>query len=215
MTAGSGTCSRTSGSADHPIAFVLHHTGARLAFADRGKSALDIKGEHGLAVQDAVLKVTEKWSKQHEREIRDTRAATRREEAFAKRATVSQKDAAAECMVAAYLKASSDGTLPVGARQIMYAARDHIQKRSGKTLDSKYFSQTLLIDYMDEHPEQTASWDIVWDARGNLIEPHTRKTIPLSTLAVRNYIAGQGLAEQVRRRAVLSRRKAFSRCSRR
>ena len=103
---------------NNPLAFVLHHTGARLAFADRGKSALAIKGEHGFEVHDAVLKVTEKWNKQHEREIKDSRAATRREEAFAKRATVSQKDAAAECMLAAYLKASSGGTLPVAPRQI-------------------------------------------------------------------------------------------------
>ena len=177
---------------NNPLAFVLHHTGARLAFADRGKSALAIKGEHGIEVHDAVLKVTEKWNKQHEREIRDSRAATRRDEIYAKRATVSQKDAAAECMLAAYLKASSGGTLPVAPRQIYYAARDHIQLRSGKTLGSKYFSQTLLIDYMDEHPEETANWDIAWDARGNLVEPHTRKTIPLSTLAVRKYVQEKG-----------------------
>ena len=45
---------------------------------------------------------------------------------------------------------------------------------------------------MDEHPEKTANWDIAWDARGNLIEPHTRKTIPLSTLAVRKYVQEKG-----------------------
>ena len=86
-----------------------------------------------------MLKVTEKWYRQHEREIRDSRAATRRDEIYAKPATISQKDAAAECMLAAYLKASTGGTLPVAPRQIYYAARDHIQLRSGKTLGSKYF----------------------------------------------------------------------------
>jgi hypothetical protein len=30
----------------------------------------------------------------------------------------------------------------------------------------------------------------VWDARGNLIEPHTNKQVPLGTLEVRDYIAG-------------------------
>ena len=96
-------------------------------------------GEHGDEVEQAVVKITDKWRKQHEREIRDNRAAARREEIFAKRAEISQKAAAAEIMVAAYLKASTGGTLPVAARQIMYAARDHIQERSGKPLDEQVF----------------------------------------------------------------------------
>ena len=141
---------------------------------------------------NAVLKVTEKWNRQHEREIKDSRAETRRAEVYAKPAKVSQKDAAAECMVDAYLKASNGGTLPVPPRMIYYAARNHIHARSGKEVTSKYFSQTLLIEYVDEHPKETASWDIAWDARGNLVEPHTRKTIPLSTLAVRKYIQEKG-----------------------
>lgn len=176
----------------HPVAFVLHHAGARLTFADRGKAALSIKGQHGAEVERAVLKVAEPWFRQHEREIRNSRASLRRAEVFAKRSAVSQKDAAAECMVAAYLKASSNGTLPVAPRQIYYAARAHIEEKSGKALDSKYFSQTLLVDYMAENPKQTASWDIAWDARGNLAEPHSGRTIPLSTLAVREYVEQKG-----------------------
>ena len=53
-------------------------------------------------------------------------------------------DAAHEIMEDAYLKASGGGTLPVKPRQIMYAARGHIQGRTGKKLDDRYFCQTIL-----------------------------------------------------------------------
>jgi hypothetical protein len=72
----------------------------------------------------------------------------------------------------------------------MYAARGYIQQRTGKKLDDRYFCQTILPDFVAANPERTASWDIVWDARGNLIEPHTNRQVPLGTLEVRDYIAG-------------------------
>ena len=37
--------------------------------------------------------------------------------------------------------------LPANARQIMYAARKHIQEVTGKPLVSSYFTQILLPDY--------------------------------------------------------------------
>jgi hypothetical protein len=39
------------------------------------------------------------------------------------------------------------------------------------------------------HPDLTASWDVVFDDRGHLIEPHTDTRIGLGTLAVRRYLA--------------------------
>jgi hypothetical protein len=53
---------------------------------------------------------------------------------------------------------------------------------------SSYFTQVLLPNYMAAHPNETASWDVVFDDRGHLIEPHTSTRIGLGTLAVRNYI---------------------------
>jgi len=76
----------------------------------------------------------------------------------------------------------------------MYAARPTIlakaHDRSGNPpkLESVYFTQTLLPDYMNEHPSQTADWDVVFDARGHFAEPHTKKTVPLGTLDVRRYL---------------------------
>jgi hypothetical protein len=103
---------------------------------------------------------------------------------------VSFKDAAAEIMEQAYLKVSGNRNreLPANARQIMYAARGHIQERTGKQLESNYFTQTLLPDYMEAN--DTADWDVVYDARGHFTEPHSKTSFGIGTLEVRNYLAG-------------------------
>jgi DNA topoisomerase VI subunit A len=41
---------------------------------------------------------------------------------------------------------------------------------------------------MREHPEETAGWDVVYDDRGHLMEPHTGRRIGIGTLAVREYL---------------------------
>jgi hypothetical protein len=88
-------------------------------------------------------------------------------------------------MEEAYLKVSDGGRLPANARQIMYAARNEIQKRTGKQLNDQYFTQTLLPDYMTEYE---VYWDVAFDDRGHLREPHTGHSIGLGTLAVREYL---------------------------
>jgi hypothetical protein len=76
-------------------------------------------------------------------------------------------------MEQAYLAASANGTLPANPRQVMYAARPDILAITGKdSLDSQYFCQTLLVDYIREH---NLDWDLASDDRGHFVEPHTRK----------------------------------------
>jgi hypothetical protein len=104
-------------------------------------------------------------------------------------AAMSVAAAAWAVMEDAYLKASDNGTLPAKARQIMYAARGEILQLTGlKKFSDKYFTQTLLPDYLQDFPEETASWDVVYDARGNLTEPHTGHRVPLGTVPVREYL---------------------------
>jgi hypothetical protein len=99
------------------------------------------------------------------------------------------KDVAFEVMEAAYLKASANDTLPANARQIMYAARPFILERTGAAkLTDDYFTQGLLPAFMDENPDLTAGWDVVYDARGHMVEPHTGHSVPLGTLRVREYL---------------------------
>jgi hypothetical protein len=153
-----------------------------------------MKGE---MLAKAVESVTDTWRKQRKREDRGRpEVKTRRrkvmysEYEYSTRVTI--KEAAYECMEEAYLKASAGGTLPAHARQIMYAARPTILEkahdRHGESCELKdvYFTQVLLPDYMSEHG--CANWDVVFDARGHLTEPHTKKTVPLGTLDVRRYL---------------------------
>jgi hypothetical protein len=105
--------------------------------------------------------------------------------ALTRQRTVSLKAAAWQVMEAAYLKASAGGTLPANARQIMYAACPAIQGLADRPLDDQYFTQTLLPDYIEE---KGVDWDVVFDARGRMTEPHTDKEMPLGTLQVRNYL---------------------------
>lgn len=74
--------------------------------------------------------------------------------------------------------------------QIYYAARPSVLRATGKaTLDSGYFTQTLLPAYIEERRVES---DIVWDDRGHFREPHTRLEIGLGTLNVRHYIGSLG-----------------------
>jgi hypothetical protein len=102
---------------------------------------------------------------------------------------MSTKDAAWSIMAEAYQVASGNGRYPANARQIMYAARPMILALTHTTkLDDRYFTQTLLPDYIEEHSEETTDWDVVFDARGTFTEPHTRREVSLGTIDVREYL---------------------------
>ncbi|MCH8227626.1 MAG: hypothetical protein IIC63_04335 [Proteobacteria bacterium] len=135
-----------------------------------------------------VKKTTKKWTKQRKAEERSAAAAMRRRDVMVRSYRTTVRDAAFDVMEDAYMKASANGTLPAGARQIMYAARGRIQELTGRTLNDQYFTQTLLPDYMDEYSVATASWDVVFDARGNFIEPYSTSPVPLGTIQVRDYV---------------------------
>ncbi|HZU37727.1 MAG TPA: hypothetical protein VFA18_17540, partial [Gemmataceae bacterium] len=150
----------------------------------------------------AVQDVTAPWAKHRKREERDTNARRRREQALlGKHHRVTLKQAASEVMPRAYLAASTQGTLPATARQIFYKARPPILERTDQSdLRSEYFTQTLLPNYIMDHPGSTESWDVVWDDRGHFTEPHTDVVIGLGTIAVREYLADvtAGVADEGR-----------------
>jgi hypothetical protein len=137
-----------------------------------------------------ILKVvregTKKWTNTRKAEERSPASRVHRMSRLTRQRTIPIKDAAWQIMERAYLQASGNGTLPANARQIMYAARPHIQQATGQALQSNYFTQVLLPDYLQE---TGAAWDVVYDDRGHFIEPHTEHTIGLGTLAVRHYLA--------------------------
>jgi hypothetical protein len=140
------------------------------------------------AIFDAVRSVTGAWARQRKAEERETARLSRRRDALIRARRMTVREAAWRSMPQAYLKASSNGSLPAHARQIMYAARGEIQRLAGRTLDDQYFTQHLLPDFMNEHPDATAGWDVVFDARGHFHEPHTRRVVPLGTIEVRRHL---------------------------
>lgn len=145
---------------------------------------------------EAISKVTTAWTRQRKAEERNRRAQLRRLDALTHRSKVSLKAAAWEYMEQGYLHASDHKRLVATARQVMYSCRKYILDRTGEdSLNDEYFTQVLLPDFMDEHPNLTADWDVVFDARGSLIEPHTQLRIPLGTLDVRRYLRGQDKRE--------------------
>lgn len=136
----------------------------------------------------AIKSVTKDWKKAKRRADKEDRVSHDDISRMSMgRAKVTIRDAAFDIMPEAYSKASGGEQFPANARQIMYCARPYILETTGvHELNDIYFTQTLLKDYVDEHHP---GWDIVWDARGHFNEPHTRKTIGLGGLEVRNYIA--------------------------
>ena len=136
---------------------------------------------------DAVRECTKQWSKTWKSEERSPASRSYRYARMTYERGVQFKEAAAQIMEAAYLKVSGDGQYPANARQIMYAARPHIQKVTGKPLVSNYFTQTLLPDYLTE---TGVEWDVIYDARGHFSEPHDGDGFGIGTLEVRDYLAG-------------------------
>jgi hypothetical protein len=89
-------------------------------------------------------------------------------------------------MEQAYMPASGNGTLPASARQVFYQARPKIMAMTeDRELLYGYFSQTLLPDYIEEHG---LDWNVVYDARGHFLEPHTNRRIGCGTIEVGNYL---------------------------
>lgn len=148
----------------------------------------------GDAVVSAVSTAAKPWAQVERKKIRDSTRGERAMERWMRgvRRDPSIKEAAFEVMVEAYEKASGGGQFPVTARQVMYAARPlilaHTEKPLGKDF-AAYFTQNLLPAYTRGRPEQTARWDVIYDARGHLSEPHTNRVVSLGTLEVRRYLA--------------------------
>ena len=176
-----------------PVHLFIHLACPRLDFTDRGKTRLKLPTEISTALDQAISSVTKKWTALKKKEIRHNRKLHKEREEqqkAKKKRNLSIKRAAYEVMENAYMKASADNTLPANARQIMYAARPGVlELTEGKCWkNDSYFTQTLLPDFQEENPELTEKWDVVYDARGSLIEPHTGEKVEIGTLGVRRYV---------------------------
>ena len=136
---------------------------------------------------DAVREGTKKWTRTVKSEERSPASRAYRAQRMTRERGTSIKEAAAQIMEAAYMEVSGNGQLPANARQIMYKARPHIQKETGRQLNDNYFTQAILPNHMEEYE---VDWDVIYDARGHFTEPHGGGSFGIGTLEVRSYLAG-------------------------
>jgi DNA topoisomerase VI subunit B len=179
---------------DHfdPVVVLVHLAMPRPDFTDRGKSVLALPEAIREALGTGIPAVTKHWKAMKRQADQAERVREREREHYLKqqqRQYFNVKEAAYRVMADAYQQAAG-GLGLANARQIMYAARPHVLELTGgkSWKKSSYFTQRLLPNFIEAHPELTASWDVVFDDRGHLIEPHTQYRIGLGTLAVRGYI---------------------------
>src|SRR5262245_62585676 len=137
-------------------------------------------------ILDAVETATGKWTRQKKSEERHPGMIRYRVSRMTRVPRTTQKEAAWAVMEECYRAVSGTRNLPALARQIFYQARPKIMAMTeDKELQYGYFSQTLLPDYIDEHG---VDWNVVYDARGHFIEPHTNRRIGCGTIEVGNYL---------------------------
>jgi hypothetical protein len=139
------------------------------------------------SIRDVAKIVTRDWTKQRKAEERGTRSLFSREETFSAR--VSLTELLEGILPAAYDHASGGGKYCVSKRQLYYACRPEFAKWTERELNADYFSQTLLVQYQNRHPE-TAGWKITADPRGTLTIPnsHHEVRIPCGTLDIEEHL---------------------------
>jgi hypothetical protein len=175
-----------------PVTLLVHLACPKLGYTDRGKARLALTPDVQEALRRCVRMVAKSWKKakrQADRQDRLEESALHRQRKSRQPQALDIKDAAYRVMAEAYLETSSHGIYPANARQIMYKARPLVLALTGGKCwkNSSQFTQRYLPDFMRQHSELTANWDVVFDARGRLVEPHTKMRVDLGTLQVRNY----------------------------
>jgi hypothetical protein len=145
-----------------------------------------------MSIANGILKITEKvtkkYTKQRKAEERGRRSSHTREYIYSDR--VNFTDVADEILPGGYAHASGNGRYTVDKRQFYYAVRDEFLERTGREIKADYFSQTLLVKYMNQNREETAGWKITASPRGTLTIPNTGfdARIPCGTIAIEEHL---------------------------
>lgn len=183
-----------------PAALVISLAMADARFSDHGKARLELPGDLLVKLHEMIVATAKIWTKFKANHRRKEQADARRWEREIAATRDKEMTAKAACqtpgiMKTAYLKASGNGQYPANARQIMYAIRPVLLELMGKEQawkNDSTFTQGILPDYITDHPDETADWDVVYDDRGHFDEPFTGRGIGLGTVAVRDYIGAWG-----------------------
>src|SRR5262245_63939342 len=93
--------------------------------------------------------ITKEWTKQRRAEERGRRSRASRAHIYSGRVDFTK--VAGEILHRGYLHASGDGRYTVDKRQFYYSCRDEFLEKTGREIKADYFSQTLLVKYMNQH----------------------------------------------------------------
>jgi hypothetical protein len=131
--------------------------------------------------------VTKNWTQHRKAKERGARSLFSPTKSESERLTFS--DVAASILPEAYQHASGGGIYSVAKRQLYYACREEFKTWTGKELGADYFSNDLLVKYLNRHPE-TSDWKITADPRGTLTIPNAYHDvrIPCGTLAIEDHL---------------------------
>jgi hypothetical protein len=137
---------------------------------------------------DITKRVTKEWTRQRKAEERGRSRASR---IYVYSDRVNFTEVAHDILAKGYAHASGKGRYTVDKRQFYYAVRDDFLKATGREITADYFSQTLLVKYMNQNPEQTAGWKITASPRGTLTIPNGEQKlrIPCGTVAIEQHLA--------------------------
>jgi hypothetical protein len=178
---------------DDPVVLAVHVVTPYAAFTDRGKTRASLPRHVRAAIRSAALQVLEPYTrakKKQRREERKLESRRRQRLQEAKKKEVTIKDAVFQVLEDAHRHVTGGQPgAPAHARQLMYAVRKRVLEITGGRCweNSATFTQDYLPEYMRANPQTTAAWNVVYDARGRLIEPHGGETVELGTLQVRRY----------------------------
>jgi hypothetical protein len=180
-----------------PAFIGLHIVMPGVKFRTRSKSQADFPPDVIVAAERAIRLVAQEWTarRKHDRREEDRISRQRYDEVqHGKPGTTSLQCAAFGVMVEAHTHVTGGATgAPVKARQFMYATRNLLLTRElpcWEPTRSATFTQKILPAFIEARPDLTEGWNIVYDARGRLTEPHGGQVVELGTAQVRAYARG-------------------------
>jgi hypothetical protein len=138
-------------------------------------------------IADITKRVTKRWTAQRKREERGRPRCSR---AYVYSDRVTFTDVADRILPQAYAHASGGGRYSVSKRQLFYACRKAFNEQATNDgeLEYGYFAGTLLVQYMNRHPD--LGWKITADPRGTLVIPNAghEVRVPVGTIAIDNHL---------------------------
>jgi hypothetical protein len=135
-------------------------------------------------ILDVTKVVLKEWTAQRKAEQRG-RPRSSRDYVYSDR--VYFTDVMDAILPGAYAHASG-GKYSVSKRHLYYNCRDEFCRRTGRKLQYPYFAGTLLVQYLNRHPE--LGWKLTADARGTAVIPNAGHPvrIPVGTIQIDNHL---------------------------